>query len=210
MVKNFTVKFMLENLSVCYTEKRLEKLWGKKESLTALEILSLNIPSVDKMWFMRENNPTSWNEYTLGKRLMEKICRRVFENILDKTEKMFSMDEYYSDLIKKFRKLGVYRSISVVQNIRFYVDDFFESIKHNKKIKQVKRDNQSEIFSRWEELIYNFFNELDCYKRSTLFYDFSDLFYYEHLEDEFIRVVKEVLVEEENKSKHGEKKNRRS
>lgn len=52
MKKKFSVNYMRHKLCCCYSEKRLMRLWGEKKSISMSEILSLNIPNKDKMWFL--------------------------------------------------------------------------------------------------------------------------------------------------------------
>ena len=55
-MKTLTVADIM-NLRPCnaYPESRVRELWGERESLSLLEILSLPIPAVDRIWVLTRN-----------------------------------------------------------------------------------------------------------------------------------------------------------
>lgn len=103
-MKKFTIDFMINTADACYSEKRLNRLWGSKKSLTVGEILSLKIPYYDKFWFISVFSSRNF----LDKKTEKKINRVLIETLLNETEKIYPGEKIRIDRLRVNAKDGFY------------------------------------------------------------------------------------------------------
>lgn len=84
-MRKYTIDYMKDRLGACYPKSKLTKLWGDKKSLTALEILSLKIPTADKVWFTDcypIEDQCGGRVYVFTKKIRDKITSKLLDRLL--------------------------------------------------------------------------------------------------------------------------------
>lgn len=188
-MRKFTVDYMKDNLDACYSRKKLKKLWGDNKSLTALEILSLDIPAKDKVWFIDLN--------VLPKKIMNRVYNDLFKFILNTTCKEFPNT---SDVVRKIKNKSI-RNRYNFQDDLDKINDIIEL--SNARMSCTNKDRNLVIgfFSDWRYYSayeYKIYNLIDIFHRMELIDIFHRMGLGEYVLDAVMEILKDVESKEGN------------
>lgn len=208
-MQKFTVDYMINKLNVCYSPYKLKRLWGDKKSLTALEILNLNIPTKDKIWFcdMYPKNKIWFCDmypivyglpyetfFVFSKRVRNKVANRLYKDILQIILRRMPESKH---LICKLQRRNYPNAVrdcrKIIESIRdsfSYCYDINLPEGNSKKIKEIR-------------LVVSFLKGV-LEEGNTIYLNFFlvNTLYIFGYGNHVLKVVKEVLRDEEEKSWH--------